>query len=38
MDVIRLSLGEMTARTGFVPDPTHFAVSGTCAACIAAGA
>lgn len=32
---IRLGLVEMTARTGFVPDPTHFALSGTCADCVA---
>jgi Fur family ferric uptake transcriptional regulator len=27
---------DITARTGFVPNPRHFAVSGLCAACAAA--
>jgi len=30
-------LTEITARTGFVPDPTHFALSGRCADCVVAG-
>ena len=25
---------EITARTGFVPDPTHFALSGLCPDCL----
>ncbi len=32
---LREFLADVTARTGFVPDPTHFAVSGLCAACAA---
>jgi Fur family ferric uptake transcriptional regulator len=30
-------LAEITVRTGFVPDPTHFALRGLCADCVAAG-
>jgi len=26
-------LADITSRTGFVPDPTHFALSGQCAEC-----
>ncbi len=28
-------LAEITRRTGFVPDPSHFALSGLCRDCIA---
>ncbi len=31
-------LTDITERTGFVPDPTHFAVSGLCADCAASAA
>ncbi len=30
---LRSYLAEITARTGFHPDPTHFALSGVCSDC-----
>jgi Fur family ferric uptake transcriptional regulator len=32
---IEALLAEITRRTGFVPDPTHFALSGLCRDCVA---